>query len=57
MAYTRPNSSPCENPRCSSKLDFWIISASTGVSWPHIESMIWFIMVKDGVVGFWLVYS
>lgn len=52
MANTRPNSNPCENPRCSNKQGFWIISTSTGVSWPHIESMIWFITVKDGVVGF-----
>lgn len=51
MANTRPNSHPCEIPRFSINLDFWVVSTSTGVSWTQIVSMIWFMVVKDGVLG------
>lgn len=52
MLNARPTFHPCEIPRCSIKLYFWLVSTSTGVSWPKIVSTSWSTVFKDGDLGF-----
>lgn len=48
MANTRPNSYPCETPGWASGL----FAPQQEYHWPQTVSMIWFMVVKDGVLGF-----